>query len=76
MIGDAAGQLGGLAVELVRQLADPILLQLQQAAAEGVGFEHVGASFEKGRVDVLDDPGIDDRQVIVTALFAAVLLRW
>ena len=52
----------------------PYSSSFDQAAAEGVGLENIGAGFEELGVDVLDDRGIDDRQIVVAAFLAAVIL--
>ena len=63
-----------LAVELVGQLADPVFLELDQAAAERVGFDDIDAELEIGRMDTLDDVRLHHHQVVVAPLFAAVVL--
>ncbi len=73
LVGDAAGKLGGFAVQLVGQLADPVLLHLQLVAAEGVGFQHIGPGFEIRRVDLLDHRWLADDEIVVTPLFAAIV---
>ena len=41
------GELGGLPVQLIGEVADAVLLEFGQATAEGVGFEDVCAHFEE-----------------------------
>jgi hypothetical protein len=73
-VGDAAGELGGGAVELVGAVAEAVLLELDEGAAEGVGLENVRAGLEEVGVDVFDDGGVDEDEVLVAALLAAVVL--
>ena len=49
-----ARDLGGLAVDLERVLAQAPLLELQAAGLEGVGLEHLGAGLEHRLVHALD----------------------
>ena len=58
-VGDAAGELGGGAVEFVGAVAEAVFLEFDQAAAEGVGFEDIDAGFEEGGVDAFDDGRVD-----------------
>jgi hypothetical protein len=46
-ISNHPGQLGGLVIQLVGQLADPVLLELGQAAAKRVGLDDIGADLEE-----------------------------
>ena len=48
-VGDAAGEFGGGAVQLVGALAEAVFLQLDQAAAEGVGFEDIARRLRGSR---------------------------
>jgi hypothetical protein len=73
VLRDAAGEFGGGAIELVGLVAEAVFLQLDFAAAEGVGFEDVDAGVEVAGVDVFDDGGVDEDEVVVAALFAAVV---
>ena len=52
-----AGDLGGLAVDLERVLAQAPLLELEPRGLEGVGLDDLGAGLEHRRVDALDDVG-------------------
>ena len=66
---------GGGAVQLVGLLAETVLLELDQAAAEGVGFEHIARrprGSEAWMPSMMD--GFDEDQVVVAALLAAVVL--
>ena len=70
-----AGDLGGLAVDLDRLLAEPPLVELQPRALEGVGLDHLGAGREHRLVDACDDVGaMQDQRLVALALEPAVVL--
>jgi len=71
-----AGDLGRLAVDLVRVLAEPPLLQLDPGALEGVGLHDLGTGLDHGLVDALDDVGpVEDERLVAAAGKAVVALE-
>ena len=70
-----AGDLRGPAVDLRRVLAEPPFVELQPAALEGVGLDHLGARLEHRGVDALDHVGpVEDERLVALALQTAVVL--
>ena len=70
-----ARDLGGLAVDLERVLVEPPLLELEAAALEGVGLDHVGAGGQHRLVDALDHVRpLQDERLVALARQAAVVL--
>ena len=75
LAGGLAGDLGGLAVDLERVLAEPPLLELQPRGLEGVGLDHLGAGLEHRLVHALDDVGaVEHERLVALALEPAVVL--
>ena len=60
-----AGDLRGLGVDLERVLAEAPLVELDAAALEGVGLEHLGARVEHRRVHALDHVGTVQHERLV-----------
>src|ERR1044072_4943008 len=72
--GRRAGDLGGLAVDLERVLAQAPLVELQPRALEGVGLDHLGAGLEHRGMDALDHVGaVEDQRLVAFALERAVV---
>ena len=57
LVAHAAGDGGGLAVELLGALAQPVLVEHPRRPAEGVGLDRVAADLEEVAVDLLEDVG-------------------
>ena len=74
VVGHLARQLGGEAVLLVGALAETVFLELDLAAAEGVGFEHVATDFHVAGVDAFDDAWVDEHEILVAPLETTVVL--
>ena len=62
-----AGDLGGLAVDLERVLAEAPLLELEAGALERVGLDHLGARLDHRGVELLDDVGAVEHERLVAA---------
>ena len=62
-----AGDLGGLAVDLERVLAEAPLLELESRALERVGLDHLGAGLDHRGVQLLDDVGTVEHERLVAA---------
>ena len=63
-----AGDLGGLAVDLERVLAEAPLLELEARGLEGVGLDDLGAGLDHRLVDALDDVGaVEDERLVAAA---------
>ena len=63
-----AGDLGGLAVDLERVLAEAPLVELQPRGLEGVGLHDLGARLDHRLVDALDDVGaVEDQRLVAAA---------
>ena len=63
-----AGDLGGLAVDLERVLAEAPLVELDARALEGVGLDDLGAGVDHRRVQLLDDVGpVEDERLVAAA---------
>ncbi len=58
LVGGAAGQAGGGAVDLGDVLLQLELAEVERVAVEGVGRNDVGPGLQVGAVDVLDDLGL------------------
>ena len=70
-----AADLGGLAVDLERVLAQPPLVELEAAGLEGVGLDGLGAGLEHRLVHALDDVGaVQDERLVALAGEPAVVL--
>ncbi len=70
-----AGDLGRLAVDLERVLAQPPLLELQSRALEGVRLDDLSAGFEHRVMDRLDHVGaVQHERLVALALQATVVL--
>ena len=69
LVGSLARDLGGEEVQLVGAVLEVESARAMGVPAEGVGFDHVGAGFEVGAVDVRNDLGAHTEDV-----FAAVLV--
>jgi hypothetical protein len=75
LAGGAARDLGRLAVDLERVLAEAPLLELQARTLEGVGLDHLGAGLEHRGMDPLDHVGaVQHQRLVALALEAAVVL--
>ena len=71
-----AGDLGGLAVDLERVLAEAPLLELQARGLEGVGLDDLGARLDHRLVDALDDVRpVEDERLVAAAGEAVVALE-
>ena len=70
-VGLAAGQRGGLEVELVGELLHAVVGQRDRVGVEGVGLDDVGAGLEVLAVDAGDDLGLRQGQQVVVALHVA-----
>ena len=71
-----AGDLGGLAVDLERVVAEAPLVELQAAGLEGVGLDDLGAGLDHRRVHALDDVGaVEDERLVALARQPAVVAR-
>jgi hypothetical protein len=68
-------QRGGLTVDLIGAVAEPVFRQLQLTAPEGVRLDDVDSYLEKRRVHLLDEPRIVQHEKFVAAFDAAVALR-
>ena len=75
LVGDPAGEPGGLEVELVGQLLHAVVGQRDRVGVEGVGLDDVGAGGEVLAVDRRDDVRLGDRQQVVVALEVARPVR-
>ena len=63
-----ARDLGGLAVDLERVLAEAPLVELQARGLEGVGLDDLGAGLDHRRVDALDHVGaVEDQRLVALA---------
>ena len=72
----AARDLRGLAVDLVRVLAEAPLVELQAGGLERVRLHDLGADLDHGAVEVLDDVGaVEDERLVRAAGQLVVLLE-
>ena len=62
-----ARDLGGLAVDLERVLAEAPLVELEPRGLEGVGLHDLGAGVDHRRVQLLDDVGAVEHERLVAA---------
>ncbi len=69
-----ARDLGGLAVDLERVLAEAPLVELDAAGLERVGLHDLGAGIDHRRVDALDDVGAIEHERLVAAAGKLVVL--
>ena len=71
-----ARDLGGLAVDLERVLAEAPLVELDPRALEGVGLDDLGAGVDHRRVQLLDDVGpVEDERLVAAAGQLVVVLE-
>ena len=75
LAGRLAGDLGGALVDLERVIVEAPLLELQAAALEAVGLEHLGAGLEHRLVHALDHVrAVEHERLVALALEPAVVL--
>ena len=67
-VGARAGDFGGLDVEFVNKVLEPVIGLRNGGRIEGVGLDDVGAGVQEGVVDALDDVRPGQGQQIVVAL--------
>ncbi len=76
LAGRPAGDLGGLAVDLERVLAQAPLVELDARRLEAVGLQDLGAGLDEGGVHALDDVGaVEHEDLVALAGQPAVVLR-
>ena len=68
LVGDPAGDGGGLLRQLADLVGDVVVAEIAQVAAERVGLDRVGAGREVVAVDLLDDVGAGLVEDLVAAL--------
>jgi len=69
-VGDAAGELGGGAVDLDHARLQAVFAQGDAIGAEGVGLDHIATDGQEGGVDALDGVGAREDQIVVTTVRA------
>ena len=72
-VGGAARDLGGGKVELVDAVGKMVIGQRHRGAAEGIGFDDVGAGFEILQVNIADDVGTGDVEDLGTVFAPQVV---
>jgi hypothetical protein len=59
-------------VLFIRALAEPVLVELEEAPAERICFQHVDANLKERGVDVRDQIGAMEDQILVAPFDAAI----
>jgi hypothetical protein len=72
VIGHASCQSRRGSVLLIGSLAKSVLFELEQTATKRVSLQHIDAGLEKRGVNLLDDVGVVEYEVLVATLDAAI----